>query len=167
VKDKKERVANMVFTLDKLIMSDRNSDPLSEGLIDKVQRLMNKWKQKNENFEELYHEGASIVREINEHHNRQKQLKLSNSEYSVLLILEEKWNEENLVEDARLLIKNLSDGRLIFPGCFQQKAIIKEIEKEVRRFIRKNYVMRYKIGLAEIDKLTSKIIEKLKSHETK
>ena len=86
---------------------------------------MNKWKQKNENFDELYNEGSTttIVREINERYDRKKELKLSGSEYSVLSVLEEKWKEPNLVDDAKSLLRILGSNNLLFPGSFQQKSL--------------------------------------------
>jgi hypothetical protein len=84
-----------------------------------------------------------------------------------LSVLEEKWKEPNLVDDAKSLLRILGSNHLLFPGSFQQKVALKEIEKEVRRFIRKNYIIRYKIGISEIDELTNKIIEKLRYHAEK
>jgi type I restriction enzyme R subunit len=167
VESKKEKVADIVFALNKFVLVDKDSNPVSEVLIEKVQRLMDKWKKKNVDFEKMYDEGASIIIEMNKLYRRQKLLKLSDSEYSILLSLEERWNDPRLINDAKYLVNQLKNHDLLFPGSFEQKTASKAIEKEIRRFLRKNYVPLFKIQLSKIDELTCEILEKLRYNAQK
>jgi type I restriction enzyme, R subunit len=161
---KKEKVANMVFTLNKYVLVDKDINPIFEGIVDKVERLIKKWQKKNVDFEELYKDGHSIIEEINERYNRQSELNLSDYEYAVLLTLEEKWKGKELINDVRRLINDLTANGYLFPGCFDQRTVKKEIERSIRKFLRRTYVARYNIDLSDIDQLTIKIINKLKHY---
>lgn len=130
LKDKKDKAANIVFALNKFVLVDKDSRPVYEGLVEKVQRLMDKWKQKNENFEEMYQEGASIINEMNRNYKRQKDLGMSDSEYAVLLTLEKIWNDDGLVDDSKRLINKLKENGLLFHGSFEQKSSSKEIDRD-------------------------------------
>lgn len=154
IKSKEEKTANIVFTLNKMVLVDRYKNPVYETLADKVQRILEMWRNKAKDYEAIYREGVKVVEEINALSERQKKLGLSDLEYSVLLILERRFPKVNFTEDAKELVTILKDK--IFPGWTLQKTVMKEVEREIRRFLRK-YVPTYNIDLAEIDNLSSQI----------
>ena len=162
VKSKKEKAANIVFTLNKYVLVEKAGNPVFENLSEKVGRLMDKWKAKNKDFERIYKDGTLLIEEINELHKRQKSLKFNDLDYSILTILEQKFGEDEiLVDDAKELSDTFETKR--YPGWLTQKTALKDLERDVRKLLRK-YVSRYKIKLSDIDKLSGKILESVKNH---
>ncbi|MCG2791191.1 MAG: HsdR family type I site-specific deoxyribonuclease, partial [Actinomycetia bacterium] len=51
VKSKKEKAANILFTLNKLVLVERHKNPIYESLIDRVERLLELWKEKTKDYE--------------------------------------------------------------------------------------------------------------------
>lgn len=162
VKSKKEKAANIVFTLNKFVLVEKAGNPVFENLTQKVNRLMEKWKEKNKDFERIYKDGTLILEEINEITKRQKQLGFSDAEYAILSVLEQKFGQDNkLVDDVKELSKEFDKKR--FPGWLTQKTSVKDLEREIRRLLRK-YVARYGIKLEDIDNISKKIIDVVKSY---
>lgn len=162
VKSKKEKAANIVFTLNKYVLVEKAGNPVFENLSEKVGRLMDKWKAKNKDFERIYKDGTLILDEINQLHRRQKELGFNELDYSILTILEQKFGEDNqLISDVKELSDTFEKKR--FPGWLTQKTALKDLEREVRRLLRK-YVALNKINLSDIDKLSDKIIESVKNY---
>jgi type I restriction enzyme R subunit len=162
VKSKKEKAANIVFALNKFVLVEKAGNPVFENLAEKVNRLMQKWKEKNKDFERIYKDGTLIFEEISQITKRQKELGLSDLDYEILTILEQKFGDnKTLVDDVRELSKTFASKR--FPGWLTQKTSLKDLEREIRKLLRK-YVARYKANLADIDKLSRKIIESVKNY---
>ena len=162
VKSKKERAANILFTLNRLVLVERHRNPIYESLVDKVERLLELWKEKTKDYERIYKEGVEAVNEIKSLSERQKSLNLSDLEYSLLLALEERFGKEkgllNEVRDISARLKNY-----MFSGWFNQPAVEKNVEREVRRFVRR-LKGRYNISLEEMDDLYKKLIERVKNY---
>jgi len=154
IKTKEEKTANIVFTLNRIVLVDRYSNPVYETLSDIVQRILEKWRSKTKDYESIYQEGVKIVEEINALSARQKELGLTDLEYSVLLILEKQFPRVNWLDDIKELTNVIKDK--LFPGWTLQKTVMKEVERDIRRFLRK-YVASYNIDLAEIDNLSRQI----------
>lgn len=162
VKDKKEKAANIVFTLNKFVLVEKTKSPVMENIADKVSRLMQMWKEKNKDFERMYKEGTAIIEEINQLAKRQKELGFSNLEYSSLLTMEQKFGSDPaLVDDIRELSEAIRQK--MYPGALSQKTVAKELEAEIRRFLRR-YIKRHGITLRDIDELTKKILDAVKNH---
>ena len=85
-KSKEEKAANIVFTLNKLVLVDRYKTLMYEALSDKVERILKMWRDKNKDYERICKEGIKLIEEINALSARQKELGLSDLEYSILLI---------------------------------------------------------------------------------
>lgn len=161
-KNKKEKAANIVFTLNKYVLVEKAGNPVFENLSEKVNRLMEKWKAKNKDFERIYRDGTLIIDEINQIHKRQKELGFNELDYSILTILEQRFGQDKkLVDDVKELSSAFDKKR--FPGWLTQKTALKDLEREVRKLLRK-YVPHYKIKLSDIDKLTDDIIESVKNY---
>jgi len=164
IKSRKEKAANILFTLNRLVLVERHRNPIYESLVEKVERLLELWKEKTKDYERIYKEGVKAINEIKSLSERQKLLGLSDLEYSVLLALEEKFGKEeellNEVQDISDRLKNY-----MFPGWFNQPTVQKSIEREVRRFVR-GLKGRYNITLEEMDKLYKKLIERIKNYGT-
>ena len=89
---------------------------------------------------------------------------MSSLEYSLLLTLEEKFGkDERLLDEVRNISERLK--KQIFPGWFSQPTVEKNVEKEVRRFVRR-LKGKYRMTLEEMDELYKKIIERIKNYGT-
>lgn len=107
VKDKKEKAANILFTLNRLVLVERHRNPIYESLVEKVERLLEMWKERTRDYERIYSEGVETISEINNLFARQRSLALSDLEYSMLLELEKKLNRKGnfvtLIKDFSLV----------------------------------------------------------------
>ncbi|MGM0366789.1 MAG: type I restriction endonuclease subunit R [Actinomycetota bacterium] len=164
IKGTKEKAANILFALNKLILVERHKNPIHESVVEKVERLLELWKEKTRDYEKIYLEGITIFKEINNLSNRQKASGLSDLEYSLLLILEEEFGrKEELINYVAEISRKLDS--LLFPGWFNQPTEEKKVEREVRKFSRK-LKRQYGITLEEMDKLYKKLIEQVKNYGT-
>lgn len=162
VKSKKEKAANILFTLNRLVLVERHRSPIYESLVDKVERLVELWREKTKDYERAYLEGVRIIREIDELSKRQKLLNFTDLEYSMLLVLEMRLRDgDALVKEVRKLSERLE--KYIFPGWINQFTIRKEVEREVRKFIR-GIKGRYLLSLDEMDALYKKLIDSVKNY---
>lgn len=160
--NRKEKAANILFTLNRFVLVERYRNPIYESLVEKVERLLEIWKEKTKDYERIYIEGSRIIDEIRSLSKRQKDLGFSELEYSMLLVLEGKLGRENeLIEEAKDLSAQLE--KFMFAGWLTQTTVRKEVEREVRRFVR-GLKGRYSLSLDELDDLYEKLIESVKSY---
>lgn len=162
VKNKEEKAANIVFTLNRFVLVDKFKNPVSESLSEKVQRLLYLWKEKTKDYEKIYQEGVKVIKEFMQLSQRQKELKLSKLDYSLLLVLEDKFGEDvGLIEDIREL--SISLNELLFTGWISQPTAQKEVEKTVRLFIRR-YLKRHSLGIDDLNILFDKLMDRVKAY---
>ncbi len=162
VRSKKEKAANILFTLNRLVLVERHRSPIYESLVDKVERLVELWREKTKDYERVYLEGVKIIDKIATLSERQRTLDFSDLEYSMLLVLETRLRDgDALVKEVRKLSKRLE--KYIFPGWINQFTIRKEVEREVRKFIR-GIKGRYTLSLEEMDALYKKLIDNVKNY---
>jgi len=162
VKSKKERAANILFTLNRLVLVERHRSPIYESLVDKVERLVKLWREKTKDYERIYTEGAKIIKEIDNLSKRQKLLNFTDLEYSMLLALEMRLkNGDVLVNEIRRLSKMLK--KYMFPGWIGQFTTRKGVEREVRRFVRR-IKTRYNLSFEEMDVLYKRLIDSVKNY---
>jgi type I restriction enzyme R subunit len=163
VKEKEEKAANLVFTINKFVLVDRYKNPVYESISEKAERILHLWKEKNRDIEKIYNEGKEILDEINSLSARQRELKFSNLEYSMLLTLEnELGKSEEVVEDVRELSANIN--KLMFPGWFLQQTARKNVEREIRLFLRR-YIKRG-VSYQQIDELHQKLMKNVRNYGT-
>lgn len=165
IKNKKEKAANILFTLNKLVLVERHKNPIYESLVERVERLLELWKEKTKDYERIYLEGKNIINEVGSLSSRQKTIDFSDLEYSLLLVLEEKFGKKDeLISEIKDISKELKD--YLFPGWFNQPTEEKRVEREVRKFSR-TIKRKYGITLEEMDKLYKRFMEQIKNYGTK
>ena len=164
VKGRKEKAANILFTLNRLVLVERHRNPIYESLIEKVERLLEMWREKTRDYEKIYTEGVKAVNEINSLFSRQKSLGFSNLEYSMLLELEKKLSRSDVLVDV---VKDLSKRleKYMFFGWFNQVTIKKEVEREIRRFVR-GMKGKHNLSLDEMNDLHERLLESVKNYGT-
>jgi len=160
VKNKREKAANILFALNKLVLVEKYNNPIYESLVEKVERLMDMWREKVKNYGEIYKEAVEILNERNYLTLRQRNLGLNNMEYGMLLNVEKTTGEKDkFVEEIEELSKNLR--KYMFPGWFYQITVRKEAERELRRFVRR-IKKEYNLTMKEMDNLFKKLVENVK-----
>lgn len=160
-KTKEEKAANIVFTLNRFVLVEKHKNPIYETLTDKVERILKLWKQRTKDYEKIYKEGTETLQQLNKLQARQKTLNFNNLQYSMLLALEQKFTEDpQLINDVETLSKEIEQH--MFPGWFLQKTARKNIEREVRRYIR-----RHNIKLPELEELYQKVMNSVKNYARK
>jgi len=155
VNSKEEQAANIVFTLNKLVLVDKKNDPVFIAIADRVLQILEKWKEKKKDYEQLYLEGVEVIKDISKLKDRQKELNLSDIEYATLIIMEkELGKKKEYVEDIRELYKLLKEH--MYEGFVLQPTAIKNIERTLRPYLRKKIAI-YGITYGEMNAVYEKI----------
>lgn len=88
LESKEEKAANLVFTLNRYVLVDKDKGAIYESIVERVERLLEMWKQRTKDFEKIYQEGLEIWKEMMSVNERKQRLKLNDVQYNLLLILE-------------------------------------------------------------------------------
>lgn len=167
VKNRKEKAANILFTLNRLVLVERHRNPIYESLVEKVERLLELWKEKTKDYKKIYLEGVSIYQDFNTLSERQRSLGFSNLQYAMLLELEKGLKSAGthhttpLVEEVESLSGQL--GRYMFPGWSSQITVKKDVERKIRRFVR-GIKGEYNLSLKEMNRLHERLMESVKNY---
>jgi type I restriction enzyme R subunit len=160
--NKREKAANIVFTLNRFVLVDKQQTPVYESLLDRVEKIIQSWKQKSKDYEAIYRDGATIIKEIQQLNAERVKLGLSNFEYSMFLKIEKMWGPDpHLITDIRQLSDDFKKS--MFPGWISQVSAKKNIEQELRRFSRR-YGKPHGKSVDEIDQLYLQLIESVKNY---
>jgi len=164
IKSRKEKAANILFTLNRFILVDRHRNPIYESLAEKVERLLEMWREKTRDYKKIYEESLKIIKEKEDLSERQRALGFSNLEYSILLELERCLQKPN---DFAAIVRELSQSleAHLFAGWMQQATAQKEVERDIRSFVRK---LKGKFGLSfdEMNALHKKLTDNVKNYGT-
>ncbi len=164
VKSREEKAANILFTLNRLVLVERNRNPVYESLVEKVERLLELWKEKTRDYSLIYTKGVETLNEMNNLFSRQRTLSFSDVEYSMLLELEKSLSKE---EDFITLVRDFSKEleKHMFSGWLYQTTVKKEVEREVRRFVR-GIKRKYALSFDEMNTLHKKLTECVENYGT-
>jgi type I restriction enzyme R subunit len=161
IKNRKEKAANILFTLNRLVLVERYRNPIYESLIERVERLLEMWREKTKDYEKIYTEGVKAIGEINNLFSRQKSLGFSNLEYSMLLEMEKRFKSDGFERIVKELSARLE--KYMFFGWFNQVTIKKEVEREIRKLVR-GMKGKYNLSIDEMNDLHEKLLESVKNY---
>lgn len=162
LKTKEEKAANILFTLNRFVIIDKQRNPIYETLTEKVERILKLWKEKTKDFEKIYNESAQIFQEIQNLQNRQKQLAFTNLQYAMLLNMEKTLGTNtDLTKDIQELTTILKP--YLFKGWQYQQTARKSVERETRKYLRK-YIRQNNLSLANMEELYQKIVNSVKTY---
>jgi type I restriction enzyme, R subunit len=163
--DKKEKAANILFALNRLVLVDRHRSPVYESLVDKVERLLEMWREKTKDYKKIYLEGSKVFQDMKALTDRKASLGFSDLEYALLLELEKILPAAS---EGGASVKTLSVQleRYLFPGWHHQATIRKDIEREVRKFTRgiKN---QSGLSIEQMNELHDKLMNCVKNYGSK
>jgi type I restriction enzyme R subunit len=161
-KSKEEKAANIVFTLNRFILVDKQKTPIYETLAERIDKLLKHWKERTKDYEKIYAEGSQIIEAYNKLNQRQKQLGFKDLEYSLLLTLEKQFPTNNmLTQDVKELTGKLQP--LMFKDWQTQPTARKNIERIIRTYTRK-YIAQHKLTLDQFEQLYQKIMQNVKTY---
>jgi len=164
LKNPREKAANIVFVLNRLMLVERGSNLVYETVADKVERILKLWQQKNKDYELICREGTAVLNEVDELKKRREKLGLLESEYALFLPLEQELQTRGIKvspDDAKDLYNVLSSR--MFTGWSAQKSVVKDVQRDIRGFLRKRYIKAFK-DVDEMDVLAAKLEENLKKY---
>ena len=143
---------------------DRHKNPVFESIAEKVERLLKLWKEKSKNYELIFTEGTEAIRDMHKMLARQKALDFSDMEYAILIELEKKVPEAKELE-KQIEAFSIKISPSLFSGWIHQVTAKKEVEREVRRFVR-GLKSQYKLSFEEMNKLHNTLVECIKNYGT-
>jgi type I restriction enzyme R subunit len=164
-KNNEEKAANIVFTLNRLVLVEKLRDPIYESLIDKVNRIMETWREKTKDYQKIYEYGAEIINEVNKINSRQEKLGFSDVQYSLLAALEDRFGSDKINPDE---IRDLTSkiSQWTYKGWFVQKVALKDVERVIRNFLRKN-LRKFGISQADLTSLTKLLMDRVVEYAKK
>ena len=134
-----------------------------ESVADKVERVLELWKTRTKDYQKINELGQAIIKDIFDSSKRKKELELSDMEYSILNVLEERFGpDKGFKEDVKELSSTLVED--IFEGWVEQRSIHRRIEGLVRRFLRKKYYKKYNMTQEEFEELFQLIMGKVENY---
>lgn len=162
VENKKEKAANILFALNKLVLVDKQKNPIYESLIERVERLMEMWRERVKDYERIYQEETEIIKDINFLTLRQKELHFDDMEYAMLLSVKNSIEEEKGIEkDINELSPQLKKS--MFPGWINQTTARKQVERELRRYTRRLKI-KYTMSMEDMNKLFAKLVKNVENY---
>ena len=155
-----EKAANILFALNRMVLVEKNPDPVFQSISEKVEQLVEAWRKRTKEYHKIYTEGMNLLKRIRQLRARQRQLGFSPAEYSVLLVLEEKFGpDDNWIDDVRALFEKIRPFML--DGWVFQGALSKKVERELRSFVRRLKRERG-LSLDEMNKLYDQLLEQIR-----
>ena len=155
-RDKRKAFTNLLFSVRHYVNTHKG--PLTEDLVEQLERIIEAWRQKREEIEKLYGELLEIAEEIEKRSKERRKLGLSELEYALLMILKKhvKADTHELIEGIARLLREIEGLR--FPRWTEKAEVVSEVSKRVMLFI----VRGYKGRCDDIIKTRNELLEVLK-----
>ncbi len=164
------KASNFVFALNKFVLVDQHKNPIYESLIDRVEKLVNEWRERNlrkEDSTKEFEDANQILNEINEIKKEKAELNLSDEEMSAWLVIKNrlgiKGNDKEMINQIKDLYDELESIRI--PGWSKNVELKKTVEMKLRKFLFEKVNSKYKLKLEEINSIHKSIGEQLIDYE--
>jgi len=90
-----EKAVNILFKLEKLVLVDQNRNPIYKTIVDQLEELIRRWKEREIEYKELFNEESKIIGFIEEKEQEREKLQFSPFEFGIFSILDVHLKEEN------------------------------------------------------------------------
>lgn len=167
--DENEKTSNLVFALNKFVLVDKHKNPIYESLIERVEALVKKWRERikeKESVTEELNEAQSISDEIVGIQKSQSELGLTDAQMAFWLKIK---TSLNIDVDKELLnsMKDLFDelNKEMIPGWSKNTELRKSIDTKLRQFIFVKVKTKYPMTLEKINEIHKGISDKLVNYE--
>jgi len=156
-----DKATSIVFALRRFLLVEQRPSFVPLSLIERVKELLKKWQEREKDYEKLYYDGREIIEQLWTLKEEQRELSFSEVEYALLVTLRQHLDkQEGLVEKVRELWGNLEEH--IFPGWVAQKTARQNVEREIRRFVRRIRGEGHRF--IDIDALTRELFERVEAY---
>lgn len=153
--DKSKRFYDLLFAVRSYI---ERGEILDEDIVNRVERIVKDWREREKGVEELYADLDSIAKKIHMEREERKSLGIGKAEYEILKLLRKRLNldDESLINDA-VEIKKLVE-EITFPGWSGKGEVVNEVSQKILLYL----IRKYKGDITSIRKLRDEIVELLK-----
>jgi len=136
-KDRRKAFNNLLFSVRHYVNTHKG--PLTEDLVGQVERIIEAWRRKREEIEELYEELLEIAEEVEKRSEEQKKLGLNGLEYTLLMVLKRhvEADTNELIEGIAKLLHETESLR--FPRWTEKAEVVSEVSKRVMLFLVREY----------------------------
>jgi type I restriction enzyme R subunit len=158
-----DRVSEIIISLRRFILVNKKQNPYYETLADRIEKIIQKWKERKESLERIYREAEDVIDSYNRMRRKQRELGLSSLEFFILLTIQDyvEKDEKELIGDVKEIIRAVQEEGKIFPGWTNQPSAVKEVERVVRRAIRR----KYRLEFEKRDELHEKLMKILTRYD--
>ena len=152
--DKSKRFYDLLFAVRSYI---ERGEILDEDIVNRVERIVKDWREREKGIEELYADLDSIAKKIHVEKEERKSLGIGKAEYEILKLLRKRLNDnESLINDA-VEIKKLVE-EITFPGWSAKGEVVNEVSRKILLYL----IRKYKGDVTSIRKLRDELVELLK-----
>jgi len=153
-----EKAVNILFTLEKLTLVEQNRNPIYRSILDQLNELVRKWKERKINYQELLKEETDLIEAIEENERKREKLDLSQFDYGILLILKDNFKneQEEALRHNVIEIKDLIQEDLI-ENWQENPTLRQNIERKIREYLLKLKQV-YNLSYEEFDSLHKKLV---------
>ncbi|MEX2409901.1 MAG: HsdR family type I site-specific deoxyribonuclease [Candidatus Paceibacterota bacterium] len=151
--DKKQKVMNNVFGLEKLVLVENSGDPILQSVYDKVEILVRKWREKSVDTDELYDLSMEVINELDNKTKEREELDLDDLAYGFYMKLKEILKDKDKsIKTARSLYESIKDDIDVDDGWLEHSVLHNRILKEIKEFSRKIKVQK-NLSLDEMNEI--------------
>jgi len=159
-----EKAVNILFKLEKLVLVDQNQNPIYKTIVDQLEELIRRWKEREIEYKELFNEESKIIGFIEEKKQEREKLKLSQFEFGMFSILNMHLKEENkskLREFVGEIINTIKED--LIENWQENPTLRQKIERKLRSFALK-LKKDYKLTYDEFDALHKELVSFIKDY---
>ena len=136
-KDKKRKFYDLLFAVHNYIYKTGSFG--REDLVERVNNIVEKWKQKEEDLEQIYNELLPIAKTLEQEESERKKLGFDRVRYEIYATIKENTgiDADEAVAGAKQLMKEIAD--LAFPGWWEKKDVRNKMAQQILLFLIDNY----------------------------
>ena len=157
------KVANLVLTIREYATSRARTNPIYKSIVEQVEETFREWKNGILETKNAYSKLVSIVKKCLKLERKRKEIGLSEKEYALLNIFRKyvSIDEYLLARRVKSLLQLLHNKGLLFNGWSTLKKATKDVEREVRLFIVRNFKG---LTMNSRNNLTKEVMDLLKTY---
>ena len=161
----KEKAVNILFALEKLVLVEQKQNPIYRSIMDQLNELIRKWKEREMDYQQLLKEEEALIRAVEDNEKKREEFNLTRFDYGILLTLQENLKKEENKEKLKKFVeemKNLIREDLI--ENWQENSTLRQnIERKTREYLLK-LKQDYELSYEEFDSLHKKLVSFIKNY---
>ncbi len=136
-KDKKRKFYDLLFAVQNYIYKTDSFG--REDLVERVNNIVERWKQKEEDLEQIYGELLPIAKSLEQEESERKKLGLDRVHYEIYLTIKQHTgiDADETLAGVKQLMKEIAN--LAFPGWWEKKDVRNKMAQRILLFLIDNY----------------------------